>query len=130
MPWSALRLSVHGRSVGPLAERTLKEIAQRAMGVSHRAYMSPGRWCVQAHGHSVPGSPGSLLRRSGVEAMTRFLSRLADRLRANATIRRKQYIKRWVEKRQQPEMRAGEWFGEPLDAQLRSTRRPSEPSRQ
>ena len=48
--------------------------------------------------------------------MTRFLSRLADRLRANATIRRKQYIKRWVEKRQQPEMRAGEWFGEPLDA--------------
>jgi hypothetical protein len=49
-------------------------------------------------------------------AMTRFLSEFADRLRASAAIRRKRYIKPWVEKRQQPEMRAGEWFGEPLDA--------------
>lgn len=51
-----------------------------------------------------------------MESMTWFLSEFADRLRANAGIRRNRYIKRWGEKRQQPEMRAGEWFGEPLDA--------------
>ena len=48
--------------------------------------------------------------------MKRILSEFVDRFQASAAFRRNRYIKRWVEKRQQPEMRAGEWFGEPLDA--------------
>lgn len=48
--------------------------------------------------------------------MKRFLSDFGNRLRSKAQIRRNRYVKRWVEKTQQPEeMKAGEWFGEPLD---------------
>jgi hypothetical protein len=48
--------------------------------------------------------------------MKRFLSDFWNRLRVKGAIRRKRYSKRWVEKMQQPEeMKAGEWFGEPLD---------------
>ena len=48
--------------------------------------------------------------------MKRFLSDFGNRLRSKAAIRRNGYVKRWAEKTQQPEeMKAGEWFGEPLD---------------
>ena len=47
--------------------------------------------------------------------MKRFLSDFWNRLRVKGAIRRNRYNKRWVEKMQQPEMKAGEWFGEPLD---------------
>jgi hypothetical protein len=48
--------------------------------------------------------------------MKRFVRVVMDRFRAKAAIRRKRDIKRSAEKMQQrDEMKAGEWFGEPLD---------------
>jgi hypothetical protein len=51
--------------------------------------------------------------------MKRFLSDFADRLRAKAAIRRERFLKRSVRNKQDSEeMKAGEWFGEPLDLHI------------
>ena len=60
------------------------------------------------------------LRHEDREAIRRVmrhpLTALAIRHRAKAETRRNRDVKRWVEKTKQPEeMKAGEWFGEPLD---------------
>ena len=71
----------------------------------------PGRFLTRQRAGSLLG--GQALRRW---QMKRFLRDFGNRLRSKAAIRRNGYVKRWVEKTQQPkEMKAGEWFGEPLD---------------